>query len=81
MNFFKYRHSHIRLHVPWQFDVPLCSLPVVVHIAQVFSESFSEASFGLADVLLLAVGDTAGAGIPQVSRVAVHLRGELLGVV
>ena len=56
--------------------MPSCSLPVVFHIAQVFSESFSEASVGLADVLLLAVSHTAGDGIAQVSRVAFHLRGE-----
>ena len=48
-------------------------LPVIVHIPEVFSEPFFQASVGLANVLLLAVSHTAGDSIAQVPRVAVHL--------
>ena len=48
-------------------------LSVNVHIPKVFSKPFFKASVGLTNILLLAVGHTAGDGIAQVPRVAVHL--------
>ena len=68
-----HHHLHVCLGMAWQIEVGSCGFHILVNIPQVFSESLSEAPVGSTNVLLPAIGNSAGDGIEEVLCLTVHL--------
>ena len=67
----------IPFRVAWQVEMSASCFNILVNIVEVFTEPFLQASTGLANILLPAVGHTAGDGIADVPRTAVHGGGQV----